>query len=267
MSDILGLGGEPVAVPAATVIPLRNGTEGLEVLLLRRSRKGSFAGMWVFPGGRVEDADVEAAIHDVVPDVALPGGASVAGVGAEVPAGLAAARRAAVREAEEEAAVRLDPEDLAVLSWWLPPEEAARRFSTWFFLAPFTEGEPVTVDQGEIFEHRWVRPAEAIKARERGELAVVPPTWMTLLSLAEFPDVATAMAATRTTQPQQYVTRAVVGDSAELRATLWEGDAAWEDPTIGLDAPGPRRRLVLDPAGWRYEGPTFSGEAEPAPGG
>jgi 8-oxo-dGTP pyrophosphatase MutT (NUDIX family) len=267
MSDILGPGGEPVATPAATVIPLRDGAEGLEVLLLRRSRKGSFAGMWVFPGGRVDEADAQAAAHDAVPEVSLPGGAAVAGVGTEVPAELAAARRAAVREAEEEAAVRLDPEDLAVLSWWLPPEEAARRFSTWFFLAPFTEGEPVTVDQGEIYEHRWVRPADAIEARERGELAFVPPTWMTLLSLAGFPDVASAMAATRSTPPQQYVTRVVVGGSAELRATLWEGDVAWDDPTIGLDAPGPRRRLVLDPAGWRYEGPDLTGGVRPASGG
>jgi hypothetical protein len=46
--------------PAATVVLTRlapHSTCGLEVLLLRRSAVGAFAGMWVFPGGRVDDAD------------------------------------------------------------------------------------------------------------------------------------------------------------------------------------------------------------------
>jgi 8-oxo-dGTP pyrophosphatase MutT (NUDIX family) len=258
MTDIIGPGGEAVATPAATVIPLRDGGAGLEVLLLRRNRRGSFAGMWVFPGGRVDEADAKAAASDVLPDVALAGGVALAGVGVESPADLAAARRAAVREAEEEAGVRLDPEDLAVLSWWLPPGEAARRFSTWFFLAPFTVGEPVTVDQGEIYEYRWISPEGAMAAHRQGEISLAPPTWLTLLGLAGFADTASAMAATRATPPRQHVTRAVI-DGTSLTATVWEGDAAWEDPTVGLDAPGPRHRVVLDPAGWRYEGPAFGG--------
>jgi 8-oxo-dGTP pyrophosphatase MutT (NUDIX family) len=259
MTDIIGPGGESRATPAATVIPLRDGDAGLEVLLLRRNRRGSFAGMWVFPGGRVDEIDVKAAAGDVVADVSLPGGAALAGVGIEVPGGLGAARRAAVREAEEEAGVRLDPEDLAVLSWWLPPGEAARRFSTWFFLAPFTAGEPVTVDEGEIFEYRWISPGEAMEARERGEISLAPPTWVTLRGLDGLADTASAMAVARATPPRQYVTRAVI-DGTNLVATVWEGDAAWEDPAVGLDAPGPRHRVVLDPAGWRYEGPAFGGE-------
>mgnify|MGYP003343572357 CR=1 FL=1 len=51
--------GEPQpAVPAATVIVLRDTADGLETLMLRRASKLSFAGgLWVFPGGRVDDAD------------------------------------------------------------------------------------------------------------------------------------------------------------------------------------------------------------------
>ena len=48
-------GSEPVA--AATVILLRDTDTGLETLMLRRNSKIAFGGMWVFPGGRVDDED------------------------------------------------------------------------------------------------------------------------------------------------------------------------------------------------------------------
>jgi len=46
--------------PAATVILTRENSQidcGFEVLMLQRSTVGAFAGMWVFPGGRIDDAD------------------------------------------------------------------------------------------------------------------------------------------------------------------------------------------------------------------
>src|SRR5204863_1919616 len=73
-------------IPAATVVLARDCADGIEVLMLRRSSRGAFGGMWVFPGGRVENDDV---------DPAAPGDE------------LGTARRAAVREAKEEADVRV----------------------------------------------------------------------------------------------------------------------------------------------------------------
>jgi len=44
--------------PAATVMLVRDGDAGLEVFMLRRTLSAAFAsGMYVFPGGRVDDAD------------------------------------------------------------------------------------------------------------------------------------------------------------------------------------------------------------------
>ena len=50
---------EPVATrPAATVLLLRDGTQGLEVLMTRRSLTASFApGAYVFPGGGIDASD------------------------------------------------------------------------------------------------------------------------------------------------------------------------------------------------------------------
>src|SRR5213079_2428514 len=53
---------EPVVPrPAATVLLLRDGPEGVEVLMTRRSATASFApGAYVFPGGGIDAADREA---------------------------------------------------------------------------------------------------------------------------------------------------------------------------------------------------------------
>ena len=45
-------------LPAATVLLLRDGQSGVEVLMTRRSAKASFAaGAYVFPGGGIDAAD------------------------------------------------------------------------------------------------------------------------------------------------------------------------------------------------------------------
>ena len=47
--------------PAATVLLLRDGPQGLEVLMTRRSMTASFApGAYVFPGGVIDPADAHA---------------------------------------------------------------------------------------------------------------------------------------------------------------------------------------------------------------
>jgi 8-oxo-dGTP pyrophosphatase MutT (NUDIX family) len=57
--------------PAATVLLLRETSGELEVLMMRRGAGLSFmAGMWVFPGGRVDPADASPAIRGRVPAAA-----------------------------------------------------------------------------------------------------------------------------------------------------------------------------------------------------
>jgi 8-oxo-dGTP pyrophosphatase MutT (NUDIX family) len=217
---------EPVA--AATVVPLRQAPEGLEVLMLRRSSRGAFGGLWVFPGGRVEPADCDPQHPEDE---------------------LGAARRAAVREAREEAELRLEEHDLVVLSHWMPPPEAPRRFATWFFLAEVGQGAEVRVDGGEIRDHAWVRPGEALARRDAGEIELVPPSWMTLRHLAGARDVAQAIGEAASREPERFATHIAEVDG--VLVALWEGDAGYEarDPTL----PGPRHRLWMRPGGWQFE--------------
>ena len=53
--------GDEPALPAATVVVLRDGADGPETLMLRKNSKIAFGGMWVFPGGKVDEADWEGA--------------------------------------------------------------------------------------------------------------------------------------------------------------------------------------------------------------
>lgn len=221
-------GADTEAVAAATVILVRDAPGGIEVLMLRRNAKGAFGGMWVFPGGRVDPEDAD-------PD--HPGDE------------IAAARRAAVREAAEEAGLVVDPGSLVTFSHWLPPPRIERRFSTWFFLARAPGEASVQVDGGEIHEHGWRRPADAIAARDAGAIDLVPPTWVTLSRLAAATSVDDALARAQAAEPERYATEIIV--DADVRVAIWPGDVAW--PSGDLTAPGPRRRLWMDPAGWRFE--------------
>ncbi len=56
--------------PAATIVLLRDGEPGLELLLMRRSRRAGFVpGAWVFPGGRVDRADADNAVLERLDDL------------------------------------------------------------------------------------------------------------------------------------------------------------------------------------------------------
>jgi 8-oxo-dGTP pyrophosphatase MutT (NUDIX family) len=235
------------ATPAATVVVLRDATGGPEVLMLRRRRGGAFSGMWVFPGGRVDPGDLAAA-GVTASEVA----AGVGGSDTEI----TAARYAAVREAEEEATLHLDADDLVVHSHWQPPLEASRRFSTWFFVVGVDTATAVTVDRAEVHDHRWITPALAMEERDAGTFPLAAPTWMTLWQIAPHPDVASVLAATRRATPLRFATSLVRGEGK--LTFVWPGDVAYEDGE--LERPGHRRRLTAPD-----DGPWLAQMSEPGP--
>jgi 8-oxo-dGTP pyrophosphatase MutT (NUDIX family) len=146
---------------AASVIVLRDGGGGLEVLLVRRNPAARFmAGAWVFPGGAVD-------AHE--------------GAGDE------SHRIAAVREVEEEAGLRLpDPAALVKFSRWITPPQMKIRFDTHFFLTPAPPGQEARADGTEMVNLAWHTPAGALQAHRRGELQLVFPTIKHLEQLAGF---------------------------------------------------------------------------------
>ncbi|MBI4515773.1 MAG: NUDIX hydrolase [Deltaproteobacteria bacterium] len=216
-----------IARPAATVVLLRDGQRGCEVLLVRRNVELAFhGGAWVFPGGRIDAQDYPPGSDDV----------------------LAAARNAAVREAREEAAVVIDGQSLVLVSRWITPDILPKRFDTWFFAAPAAH-DTVQVDGNEIHAHRWLRADEALAAQRTGEIDLPPPTFVTLLGLSAHRTASAALAAVARGPVQTFFPRPhpIPGGAC----TLYDGDAGYEsgDPA----APGPRHRLLMIAGGWQYE--------------
>ena len=211
-------------IPAATVVLLRNMEGELQTLMLRRNRMlKSFGGAWVFPGGRVDDAD-------------FPGGED-----------RIRARHAAVREAEEETGLIIQPKELVELSRWIPPPQEKRRFSTWFFVGKAPD-MPVQIDEGEIHDYRWMCPKKILANVPAPDMQIMPPTYVTLTEIAKFDTVSGALQGTQARDNELFETRFT--RTKDGFATVWEPDAAYEN--MDLLAEGPRRRLVTGPDKWEY---------------
>ena len=209
---------------SASVLLVRDGPGGLEVLLLQRAERGDHnSSAWVFPGGLTDPADREAERHALGLDDAqasarlglAEGGidhylAAVRecfeeagllladGVSPEAVEALAPWRSTLQRgEATlagfcDAAGLRLALGELHYLSHWLTPPNQAKRFDTRFFLARAPAGQRAQHDGGETIAHRWIRPADALA--EGTGMKLLTPTRGNLALLARHADVDALMA-------------------------------------------------------------------------
>jgi 8-oxo-dGTP pyrophosphatase MutT (NUDIX family) len=166
-SEELNHGAETQARVAASVIVLRDSSEGPEVLLVQRTPHARFmGGAWVFPGGAVDDGET--------------------------------VEQTGRRELQEEAAIELPPDTpLTPFSRWITPAEVKTRFDTWFFVVEAPAGAAPRVAGAECGDARWIRPRQALDEFAQDRLQLVFPTIKHLEQLADFPSVsATIEAAT-----------------------------------------------------------------------
>jgi 8-oxo-dGTP pyrophosphatase MutT (NUDIX family) len=219
---------DPDVPVAATVVMVRDGAGGPEVLMIERPDRGSFAGAWVFPGGKLEPADGDPADEQ------------------------AAARAAGTRETWEETGLRVDADALVPLSCWDPPPGLALRIRTWFFVTDAPGGDLI-VAPDEVVAAEWVRPADMLGRHARGEVTLYPPTWVTLHDLADQPHARGVTDAARIGGIRRFETVARRDETGTM--LLWHGDAAYADETDGMaEAPGAasRHRLELASLPWVY---------------
>ncbi len=214
------------ALPAASTIVVRQTHDGLETLLLKRSDElKHMPGLWVFPGGKVEDSD-------------------------EGDDDLQQARSGAARELQEEAGLSLPAESLLTFSHWLTPVAVKRRFATWFFIAEVGSKEPVTVDGSEIVAHEWWRPRDAIRAHHVGQLLITPPTLVSLHDLQVEDDPSMLLTQLGERALPRFFPR-VVRDGDQM-VFLYEGDAAYESGD--LTQQGAQHRTLGAQGIFRYLG-------------
>jgi 8-oxo-dGTP pyrophosphatase MutT (NUDIX family) len=187
---------------AASVILLRGGGQGLELLLVKRTPEARFmGGVWVFPGGAVDAQEGD---------------------------GDGAHRLAAVRELHEEASVELaGPDELVKFSRWITPAMVTIRFDTHFFLATLPAGQEPAVDGEECVDLGWFSPQGALDAHERGEIQLVFPTIKHLEQLREFPTVEALLEHARGKEVLPVEPRVVM--EGEVARILLPGEKGYAD--------------------------------------
>ena len=209
-------------LPAATVLLLRDGVHGVEVLMTRRSMSASFApGAYVFPGGGIDAADhashALAARRDKQSDVRLTQAIAAIRESFEE-LGVLLARRSDGRMATMHDIARFDrmqalaPQiqahgmqmaaDLVyVLAHWVTDRDLKRRFDVPFLVARMPEGQTPVADDKEQFEPLWIRPEEALQRHRDNDFFIIFPTIRTLERMQSFASVDEVLQACANEQP------------------------------------------------------------------
>ena len=227
---------EAVARPAATIVLLRDGAQGvpgrhLEVFMVVRHHAIDFAaGALVFPGGRVEEDDFALARNAAL----CP---NTDGMNTEA----MAFRLAAIRETFEEcgvlfarrrgSAALIDGETLRALerthraqlaegvisfadllttfdllpatdllahfAHWITPRHQPKRYDTQFFLADAPVEHLAVHDGAEAVDSLWITPRQVLTDTASGRFKLVFATQMNLMKLAQYGTAAEAIEAAR----------------------------------------------------------------------
>ena len=211
------------AVPSATVMILRDGPGGLEVLLGRRRQGRAFGEAHVFPGGVVDSDDARAATRCrglTAADASLRMGVASGALDYWVTAvrevfeetGLAfftsdamqAESLPSLRESLVAGSVlfsdlcsdqgwHLRVDALHYVAHWITPEIRPVRFDTRFFIAELPAGQDAAHDGHELTDSAWLTPAEALSRMRAGNMKLAPPTMVELERLSHFADKAAAL--------------------------------------------------------------------------
>jgi 8-oxo-dGTP pyrophosphatase MutT (NUDIX family) len=267
---------------AATVMLLRDHGGALEVFMMKRTSRASFAsGMYVFPGGAVdaEDSGTDLARHcDGLTDAEASERLGIASGGL-------AYWIAAVRECFEEAGVLLardvrldDPvvaerfrvhqhavhgrerrfaeickdEDLTLsladikyVAHWITPRAESRRFDTRFFVTRSPAGQKALHDDNELVDSEWITPPAALARVESNEFMMLPPTIAMLEFIAPHATVDSAMGAAQ-----------AVGTPPTIQPVAIMDGTRFVDLILPDDPRYPAARAAEDA---RAAGPEFSG--------
>ncbi len=212
-------------LPAATVTLIRDGAQGLEVLMMKRNMQSGFVpGRYLFPGGAVDAADAHRDIYtrckgldDATASKRLgtASGGLAYWVGAiresfeesglllahtedgkpiaHARAAELAQHRNAVAKGElafdtllRNEGLALEVDALVYFAHWITPPGAPRRYDTRFFAAYAPAGQEPAHDNEETIESVWMSPREGVERHEAGTFKLMTPTIHTLRLFAKY---------------------------------------------------------------------------------
>jgi 8-oxo-dGTP pyrophosphatase MutT (NUDIX family) len=178
-----------VAIPASTVALLRDVDGGVEVCMLRRPGRSSFAaGAFVFPGGALDASDgsgdaayAVAGVREVLEEVGILIGGGAHGSGEGELAGRIGAARSKLLAGGDlvktliEHDLVIAPERLVYIGHFITPPREGRRYDTRFFALEASDHQDVRVHAAEAVEGGWHRPESMLRLEFP---AIMPPTRM-----------------------------------------------------------------------------------------
>ena len=257
--------------PAATVLLLRDGPEGVEVLMTRRAMTASFApGAYVFPGGGVDALDasshLQATRRPSQSDLHLTQAIAAIRESFEE-LGVLLARRADGSVANDSDIAALDrsqpfvaqcatrgltlmANEVFVLAHWVTDRDLPRRFDVPFLVARMPEGQSPVADETEQFEPEWVRPADALARHKAGSFFIIFPTVRTLERLEAFADVDAVLRACAVNEQPLWTSCPRAGWLAGREARYMEHEAPFGE--LALVCPDGHIVHALD---WQTEQP------------
>jgi 8-oxo-dGTP pyrophosphatase MutT (NUDIX family) len=200
--------------PSTTVLLVRDGEGGLEVLMVvRPNDKSQYAAAMVFPGGVLEAADADDAWLELCDGAdGLDPAERARRIGGfrelyeetgilllEAPARAPqpAAEETPFLEVVRASGGRLDLSAMAPFAHWVTPEGAPKRYDTFFRLCWRATDMTAVSDGRETVAAEWLTPARALALGASGERNLLFPTKCQLELLAQSGSVEAAVAAAR----------------------------------------------------------------------
>ena len=256
---------------AATVLLLRDGAQGLEVLMTRRSTKASFApGAYVFPGGGIDALDAQshaaaarratqsdeqltqaiAAIRESFEELGVLLARHPDGRWADADDIAALDRHAPFAAQCQARGLQLAADGVFTLARWITDRDLPKRFDVPFLVARMPEGQTPVADEAEQFEPQWVRPQEALDRHAAGGFFMIFPTIRTLQRLAQFKRVDDVLAACAVSEAPLWTSCPRAGLLAGKEARYMEDEMPFGE--LALVCPDGQIAHALD---WQSERP------------
>lgn len=193
--------------------------------MVRRHDRGFFGSLVVFPGGGVDEVDRSQLASELVSgdhddqdhrSAALRELAEETGLLA-VKGGVKAApdlRGQPLFEALRTEGVTLSGDTLVLVSRWVTPEIAPRRFDTRFYLLGTSETPSVRLDSTELVDHSWTTPRAALGRHENDDWPMILPTLAHLRWLARRSSVNEAIESARGADGRTFIRPALAEDGS-----------------------------------------------------
>lgn len=245
MTDAANRADPNPARPSATIMLVRDGTQGIEIFMVVRDRPMDGAmGAVVFPGGKIDEEDRHpenwghltapqthpdlpywlAAMRETFEEagvvIARPAGSTTGDIAPERAREMVAKHRDRLLDRQVTFAEIIKSEQLTPaldhmvhFAHWQTPLGLPKRFDTHFFLVSSPDGQEPIHDGREMVDCFWTPPGRIVAETDAGKRTLVPATRLNLELLAESATVAEAMQRARArsvvmVRPERFQTEA-----------------------------------------------------------